>query len=134
MEKGLLSRGILIYDSLLSESHGSAPKTGDTDTFRKRTPVSAYVIVDVEVKDLEKYQEYRKLAPATVQAHGGTYLARGNKIEYWEGNWTPKYIALVKFESFERAKAWYESPEYSSIRPIRRENTHSKMILVDGIS
>ena len=96
--------------------------------------MSAYVIVDVEVKDLEKYQEYRKLAPATVQAHGGKYLARGNKIEYWEGDWKPKYIALVEFESFERAKAWYESREYSSIRPVRQENTRSKMILVDGIS
>ena len=96
--------------------------------------MSAYVIVDVEVTDLDKYQEYRKLAPATVEAHGGKYLARGNKIEYMEGNWTPKYIALVEFESFERAKAWYDSPKYSSIMPIRQENTHSKMILVEGMS
>jgi uncharacterized protein (DUF1330 family) len=94
--------------------------------------MSAYVIVDVEVKNLEKYEEYRKLAPAIVRAHGGKYLARGNKVEYWEGNWTPKYIALVEFESFERAKAWYHSSEYVAIRSIRQENTNSRMILVDG--
>ena len=96
--------------------------------------MSAYVIVDVEVKNLEKYAEYRKLAPETVRAHGGKYLARGNKIEYWEGNWTPKYIALVEFETFEKAKAWYESPEYVSIRSSRQENTNSKIVLVDGLA
>ena len=96
--------------------------------------MSAYVIVDVEVKNLEKYEEYRKLAPAIVRAHGGKYLARGNKIECLEGNWTPKYIAVVEFETFEKARAWYESPEYVSIRSIRQENTHSRMVLVDGLA
>lgn len=95
--------------------------------------MSAYVIVDVGVKNLEKYEEYRKLAPAIVKAYGGKYLARGNKIEYLEGNWTPKYIALLEFETFERARAWYDSPEYVAIREVRQENTNSKMILVDGI-
>src|SRR5687768_15030660 len=95
--------------------------------------MSAYVIVDVEVKDLEKYQEYRKLAPAIVESYGGKYLARGNKIEVLEGDWTPKVMVVVEFESFERAKAWYDSPEYVAIRPGRQENTTSKMILVDGV-
>lgn len=96
--------------------------------------MSAYVIVDVEVKDLEQYEEYRKLAPPIVRAHGGKYLARGNKIEYWEGQWTPKYIAVVEFETFDQAKAWYDSPEYVAIRSIRQEHTRSKMILVDGLA
>ena len=96
--------------------------------------MSAYVIVDVEVKDLEKYEGYRKLAPPIVKAHGGKYLARGNRIDYLEGQWTPKYIALVEFESFEKAKAWYDSPEYVAIRSIRQDNTNSKMILVDGLA
>jgi uncharacterized protein (DUF1330 family) len=95
--------------------------------------MSAYVVVDVEAKDLEKYEEYRKLAPAIVKAHGGKYIARGNKIEYLEGSWTPKYIAIVEFETFERAKAWYDSPEYVAVRPIRQQTTNSQMIIVDGL-
>lgn len=97
-------------------------------------PMSAYVIVDIEVKDLEKYQEYRKVAPATVQAYGGKYLARGGKIEVMEGNWTPKNVVVVEFESVERAKAWYNSPEYVAIRAGRQDNTNSRMILVDGVA
>ena len=96
--------------------------------------MSAYLIVDVEVTNLEKYEEYRKLAPAIVRAHGGKYLARGTRMEYLEGSWTPKYIALVEFESFESAKAWYHSAEYEAIRSIRQENTHSSVVLVDGIA
>ena len=96
--------------------------------------MSAYVIVDVDPHDLETYQEYRKLAPATVHAYGGTYLVRGNTIQHWEGHWTPKYIAVLEFESFDRAKAWYESAEYSAVKPMRQRSTRSNMILVDGIA
>ncbi len=96
--------------------------------------MSAYVIVDVDPHDLETYQEYRKLAPATVHAYGGTYLVRGNTIQHWEGHWTPKYIAVLEFESVDRAKAWYESAEYSAVKPMRQRSTRSNMILVDGIA
>ena len=95
--------------------------------------MSAYVIVDLEPKHPEKYEEYRKLAPAIVKAYGGKYLVRGTKIEPLEGNWTPRYVAVLEFESMEHAKAWYDSPEYVAIRGMRQENTNSKIILVDGV-
>ena len=52
--------------------------------------MSAYVIVDILVQDQKKYDEYKLLAPATVAAYGGKYLARGGKTEVLEGEWNSK--------------------------------------------
>jgi uncharacterized protein (DUF1330 family) len=41
----------------------------------------AYVIVDILVQDQKKYDEYKLLAPATVAAYEGKYLARGGKTD-----------------------------------------------------
>ena len=51
--------------------------------------MAAYVIVDILVQDQKKYDEYKLLAPATVAAYGGKYLARGGKTEVLEGEWIP---------------------------------------------
>ena len=44
----------------------------------------AYVIAEIEVKDWEKFEEYRERVPATIAAHGGKYLARGGEVEHLE--------------------------------------------------
>ena len=41
--------------------------------------MTAYVIVDIEVKDAEGYEEYKKLAPPTIALYGGKYIARGGR-------------------------------------------------------
>jgi len=39
--------------------------------------MTALIIVDIEVTDLARYEDYKKLASASIAAHGGRYLARG---------------------------------------------------------
>ena len=41
--------------------------------------MTAYVIFDIDVKDALTYKEYAGLAPATVEAYGGKYLARAGR-------------------------------------------------------
>jgi uncharacterized protein (DUF1330 family) len=38
--------------------------------------MSAYVIVDIDVHDPVGYDEYKKLAPASIALYGGKYVAR----------------------------------------------------------
>ena len=49
--------------------------------------MSAYVIVDIDVQDRETYEEYRKMAPPSIAAYGGRYLARGGATDVLEGEW-----------------------------------------------
>ena len=95
--------------------------------------MSAYVIVDIDVINPEEYQEYAKLAPASIAAYGGKYLARGGRTEVLEGNWTPKRLVILEFESVEKAKAWLESPEYQPARQMRHRTATSNMVVIAGV-
>ena len=43
--------------------------------------MTAYVIVDINVTDPIRYEDYKKLAAPTVEMDGGKYIARGGKTE-----------------------------------------------------
>lgn len=94
----------------------------------------AYVIVNTDIQDPARYEEYRLRAPATVHAHGGKYLARGGEMEILEGDWKPVRVVVLEFPSLQRAKEWLDSPEYQAIRPIRQKYAKCDFVLVDGVS
>ncbi|PYK20032.1 MAG: hypothetical protein DME56_08470 [Verrucomicrobia bacterium] len=44
----------------------------------------AYIIVEIEILEPAGYEEYKKLAGATVEKYGGKYIVRGGKTEVLE--------------------------------------------------
>jgi uncharacterized protein (DUF1330 family) len=95
--------------------------------------MAAYVVVDVQVKDPVRYEEYRKTVAATLQAYGGRFLARGGKVEQLEGSWSPKRLVIVEFPDLATAKAWWSSTEYAGPKAVRQSASHTEMIVVEGI-
>jgi uncharacterized protein (DUF1330 family) len=95
--------------------------------------MTAYVIVDIDVKDPEAYKEYLALAPATIQAYGGRYLARAGRTEKLEGEWIPKRLVILEFESIERAREWLDSPEYTPVKRLRYTASISNMVAIQGV-
>ena len=95
--------------------------------------MTAFVILDIEVTDPVNYEGYKQLAAPTVALYGGTYVVRGGHAENLEGDWSPKRIVVLQFESVERAKAWVNSPEYSEARTLRQKYSISKAIVVEGV-
>jgi uncharacterized protein (DUF1330 family) len=93
----------------------------------------AYVIVEIDIHDTSLYEEYKKLAPSSIAAYGGKYLARGGACEILEGNWLPKRLVILEFESRARAKQWWESPEYSDAKGLRQKCASTKMIVIEGL-
>ena len=47
-----------------------------------------------------------------MEKYGGEYIVRGGKTEVLEGDWKPKRIVVLEFESAERAKEWLNCEEY----------------------
>ena len=94
----------------------------------------AYIIADMNITDVDRYQEYIAVAPAAVSAVGGEYLVRGGQFETLEGQWQPARIALLRFPSFAVAKAFYDGEMYRNARA-RREGTTEffNMVLVEGV-
>lgn len=94
----------------------------------------AYLVVNIDVQDPERYALYRAMVPATLAVFGGRYLARGGHTEVLEGGWRPARLVIVEFPSVERAREWLESPEYAEARAIRRATTHTDMVVIEGIA
>jgi len=95
----------------------------------------AYVIVDMKITDPEQYKKYMAAAPAAVKAAGGEYLVRGGRHETLEGNWQPARVAMLRFPSFEEAKAFYDGELYGKARDKRVGTTEFfNMILVEGVT
>jgi uncharacterized protein (DUF1330 family) len=95
--------------------------------------MSAYVIVNIQVNDPAVYEEYKKLAPATIASYGGRYLARGGKVEILEGSWQPNRLVILEFESMARAREWLDSPEYTPVKRLRHGSANSDMVVVEGV-
>jgi uncharacterized protein (DUF1330 family) len=95
--------------------------------------MSAYVIVDVKINNPGEYEEYKKLTPASVAAYQGSFIVRGGTTETLEGDWEPGRIVLLEFPNAERARQWWNSPEYAPAKLIRQGASATRMILADGV-
>ena len=94
----------------------------------------AYALVEVTITNPEGMSEYRDKVPGTVEAHGGKYLVMSDAPKVIEGGVGEHPIKVIlEFPSMEAAQAWYNSPEYQAIIPVRTENSTGNFLLVDGI-
>ena len=95
--------------------------------------MTAYVLVDIEIQDPARYEQYKALAPPAIAAHGGRYLARGGRTEVLEGTWSPRRAVILEFPSVEKAKAWWASAEYAEGKALRQACATTNMIIVEGV-
>ncbi len=95
--------------------------------------MAAYLVVDIDVTNPVQFEEYKKLAPGAVAKYGGRYLIRGGTYESVEGDWKPQRLTVVEFESMDKAKAFYHSPEYQTAIKARKGAAKMNMLLVQGI-
>ena len=94
--------------------------------------MTAYVVVQVDVKDPVKYEEYRTMVQPTLESYGGHFLVRGGNARNLEGSWLPTRFVVIEFDSVERAEAWWASEEYAPAKALRQEAADAEMILVEG--
>ena len=95
--------------------------------------MSAYIVAEVEVTDPEKFEEYRKLVPPTIEGFGGRYVVRGGAMESREGDWRPKRLVIIEFNDVDRAREWHDSDLYAPARALREASANTRMILVEGV-
>ncbi len=94
--------------------------------------MSGYVIAEVEVTDPAVFEEYRGQVSATIEQYGGKYIVRGGEHEKLEGDWTPKRLVIIQFESVARAKEWYYSAEYEGPKALRHKSANTNVVIVEG--
>ena len=77
--------------------------------------MAAYFIAQYVVHDPKLYREYQVAAGPTIQASGGEVVAFDVAAETIEGTPPGPQTVIVRFESPEAARAWYQSPAYQAV-------------------
>jgi len=95
--------------------------------------MSAYVLVQVEVHDPARYEDYKRMVPPSLEKFGGRFLARGGATETLEGTWSPKRMVILEFPDVARAKEWWASEEYAAAKALRQATARTEMIVVSGV-
>ncbi len=93
----------------------------------------AYVVIEVDVRDSARYEDYKKLAPSAIAAYGGRYLARGGRTDALEGDAGPGRLVILEFPSLDRARRWWESEEYAAAKAMRQSCSTARLIAIEGL-
>lgn len=95
--------------------------------------MSAYVIFDVEIRDMAKYQEFVKGVKPAIDAAGARYLARGGAHKVYEGDWTPRRIVVLEFPSLSAWETFYNGPTYQALKGVRDQCSSARLVSVEGL-
>ena len=100
----------------------------------KRDAMSAYLIVNYDVEDADKYSEYQGGAvPALRIGTECEVLVLEHATEQLEGQGAGSNTVVLKFDSMDKAREIYESDAYQAVLPTRLGATSKHFaVLCDG--
>jgi len=90
--------------------------------------MSAFVIGHITVKDTEKWAEYRRQVPATLEPWGAQVILRGRQAAVLSGEHHHTDTVVIQFPDQDAIQGWYRSSAYQALIPLRNEA--AEMILV----
>jgi uncharacterized protein (DUF1330 family) len=76
--------------------------------------------------------EYIERIQATLDPFGGRFLVHGAPPDVREGSWSGDLV-MLSFPDMAKAQAWYASPAYQEIVPLRARHIPGDLILIDGV-
>ncbi len=94
--------------------------------------MKGYLIATLVIHDRAMFERYRERVLAIIRDFGGRNLVRGAEVQTIEGDLELPGLVVLEFPSLDIARAFYESPEYRSIKEMRLRSSDSKVWLVEG--
>ena len=111
----------------------SLPSTAPLHAQQPPLAGPAYYIADFEVTDREAIRPYSANVEATFAPFGGRFIVRGGDPVPLEGQSPKGRLVVIEFDSMEKAQAWYNSPAYGELRPIRQSAGRSNVYILQGL-
>jgi uncharacterized protein (DUF1330 family) len=125
----------IYYAVMIAAVVGAAVGAGAITALTAQTTPKAYIVTEVDVTgNMDVFlKDYAAHVQATVDPFGGRYLVRGGRNVGIEGAPPKGRIVISVFDSFEKAQAWRDSPEYKKILGAREREAESRMYIVEGL-
>lgn len=95
--------------------------------------MTAYAVADLHRVEMgPAIVEYLEKIDATLAPYGGRYIIHGGRKTVLEGDWAGDLI-VIAFPDRASAAAWYASPAYQAIKPLRTNHSEGDVVLVEGV-
>lgn len=95
--------------------------------------MTAYAVGELRVPEVTTgIRDYLARIDATLAPFGGQFLIHGGRKYHLEGT-TDDDLIVIAFPDLETARAWYASPAYQDIIPLRRQGAEGAIYLIDGV-
>lgn len=91
-----------------------------------------YLIAQVTVTDPEAYARYGKAAGDLLKAYGARAIVKPDTALVKEGRPKPRTV-IFEFDSFEKARAFWDSPEYAQAKALRIGAADGDFIVIEGV-
>ena len=95
--------------------------------------MAAYVIAAVDVHDAAGFGAYQEAAGPSIPLYNAKVLAAFGKVVHLEGDWQPKNLVVLEFETLEQAEQWYHSSEYGKAIPLRQQAAAASLVIAEGL-
>ena len=127
-----MSRYVTIGISMLT---GAALGVAAIQTLHAQAKPLAYVVAEITIKDQDGYtKEYLPLITKSIQESGGKFLARGGQTASFVGDPPAKRVVILQFDSFDKAKAWADSKDYTDAQAVGIKMATLRNYAVEGVS
>ena len=93
--------------------------------------MSAYMVVEISVKDQAIYEQYMARVPSVIAQHGGAYVVRSSKVTPVAGGWRPDRIIVIRFDDLATLRACFASQQYQALSELRERATVTRSIVVE---
>jgi uncharacterized protein (DUF1330 family) len=95
--------------------------------------MTAYAVAHLRSVDQNaEVHDYLRRIDATLDPFDGRFVVHGTVPEVLEGEW-PGVLVVIGFPDLTAARAWYDSPAYQAILPLRTRNADGTTLLVAGV-
>jgi uncharacterized protein (DUF1330 family) len=120
----------LVIASVLA---GAALGVLGSEALRAQVPPPAFVVGEIDVENAPAYfKEYVPVAAKVVVDGGGKYVVRNGKSVSLYGE-PPKALAIMQFESLEKAQAVFGSKAYTDAKAIGDKYAKFRIYAVEGL-
>jgi uncharacterized protein (DUF1330 family) len=96
--------------------------------------MSVYVIAQAKIENRGLLDEYVAKVIPTIVSHQGRVVAFDEEPEVVEGPIEHPRTVVLEFPSMMAFHAWYDSPEYQGILPLRLKSTRGTLIVAKGFT
>jgi uncharacterized protein (DUF1330 family) len=122
------------YTVALSILAGVAVGAAAVQALHAQAKPPAYVVAEIDVTNAEPYdKEYVPPAAKAITDAGGKYVVRGGRTVAIFGQPPQPRIAVMVFESMEKANAAFESSAYKEAKKIGDKYAKFRVYAVEGL-